>query len=384
MLKTDPSGYANARGRGGLDAPRAERTNPNRIRSIAWIIGTGFAAIAGLLIAPSINLSPEILTLLVVQAYAAAALGLFKNIGWTFAGGLLVGVLSSLGTYWGTSSAIISDIAPGVPFALLLIVLFVVPKGRLPRPRLVAQPGRKRPSWRVHTTDRGPSRYRTPVGPAVRRESAHRVRRCDRDRDPVPGPWPARAGVRAGFACSCELRGHRRSRPGPPGRARGPLGSCANHRRPDRGALRCAACHPRHQARRPVSRAGNLRFRLGPPGDVLFEEHHARPRVGWHHRRFAQRWHSRQQRRLLPVPRHRRGYLRIGHPAVDRSAGPLPECLRPVAAGAAHLRLEHDGASGQHLLPLGVYRRHRRRAVRNHPGRRDRCRPSTRSHHSST
>ncbi len=125
--------------------------NPGRIRALAWIIGTGFAAIAGLLIAPSINLSPEILTLLVVQAYAAAALGLFKNIGWTFAGGLLVGVLSALCTYWATSSAIIADIAPGIPFALLLIVLFVVPKGRLPRPRLIAQPGRKRPSWKLHT-----------------------------------------------------------------------------------------------------------------------------------------------------------------------------------------------------------------------------------------
>ncbi len=124
--------------------------NPSRIRAVAWIIGTSFAAIAGLLIAPSINLNPEILTLLVVQAYAAAALGLFKNIGWTYVGGLVVGVLSSVATYYATKSAVIADLAPGMPFLLLLIVLFVMPRGKLPRPRLIAELGRKRPSLRTH------------------------------------------------------------------------------------------------------------------------------------------------------------------------------------------------------------------------------------------
>jgi ABC-type branched-subunit amino acid transport system ATPase component/branched-subunit amino acid ABC-type transport system permease component len=124
--------------------------NPNAVRALAWIIGTAFAAVAGLLIAPAVNLNPEVLTLLVVQAYAAAALGLFKNIGWTFAGGLVVGVLSSVATYYGTSSAFLNDLAPGLPFVILLVVLFVLPRGRLPRPRLIAEAGRKRPAKRVH------------------------------------------------------------------------------------------------------------------------------------------------------------------------------------------------------------------------------------------
>lgn len=117
---------------------------PNVIRALAWIIGTAFAAVAGLLIAPSVSLNPATLTLLVVQAYAAAALGLFKNIGWTFAGGLLVGVLSSLATYYGTSSGFLRDIAPGLPFFVLLIVLFVVARGRLPQTKLVAEAVRRR------------------------------------------------------------------------------------------------------------------------------------------------------------------------------------------------------------------------------------------------
>ena len=124
--------------------------NPNTVRALAWIIGTAFAAIAGLLIAPSVNLDPEVLTLLVVQSYAAAALGLFKNIGWTFAGGLVIGVLSSVATYYATSNAFLNDLAPGLPFVILLVVLFVLPRGRLPRPGLIAEAVRKRPARRVH------------------------------------------------------------------------------------------------------------------------------------------------------------------------------------------------------------------------------------------
>ena len=124
--------------------------SPNTVRALAWIIGTAFAAIAGLLIAPSVNLDPEVLTLLVVQSYAAAALGLFKNIGWTFAGGLVIGVLSSVTTYYATSNAFLNDLAPGLPFVILLVVLFVLPRGRLPRPRLIAEAVRKRPARRVH------------------------------------------------------------------------------------------------------------------------------------------------------------------------------------------------------------------------------------------
>jgi ABC-type branched-subunit amino acid transport system ATPase component/branched-subunit amino acid ABC-type transport system permease component len=123
---------------------------PNVIRALAWIIGTSFAAVAGLLIAPSVNLDPGTLTLLVVQAYAAAAIGLFKNIGWTFAGGLLVGVLSSVTTYYATDSKFLTDLAPGLPFVVLLIVLFVVPRGKLPQPKLVAEAVRKRASLKTH------------------------------------------------------------------------------------------------------------------------------------------------------------------------------------------------------------------------------------------
>jgi branched-subunit amino acid ABC-type transport system permease component len=43
-------------------------TNPRRVQRYAWIIGTTFAVLSGILLAPSVTLDPTTLTLLIVQA----------------------------------------------------------------------------------------------------------------------------------------------------------------------------------------------------------------------------------------------------------------------------------------------------------------------------
>jgi len=48
-------------------------TNPTRVRRWAWVIGTMFAAMSGLLLGPTIGVSAILLILLVVQAFGAAA-----------------------------------------------------------------------------------------------------------------------------------------------------------------------------------------------------------------------------------------------------------------------------------------------------------------------
>ena len=73
-------------------------TSPVRVRRIAWAIGASFAALSGVLLAPSIGLDPVLLTLLAVQAFGAAAVGRFSNLPLTLAGGLVLGVGSALST----------------------------------------------------------------------------------------------------------------------------------------------------------------------------------------------------------------------------------------------------------------------------------------------
>lgn len=67
-------------------------TRPARVRRVAWVIGSCFAAASGAILAPTLGLDAVLLTLLVVQAFGAAAIGRFSSIPMTYVGGLIVGV----------------------------------------------------------------------------------------------------------------------------------------------------------------------------------------------------------------------------------------------------------------------------------------------------
>jgi ABC-type branched-subunit amino acid transport system ATPase component/branched-subunit amino acid ABC-type transport system permease component len=106
--------------------------NPAKIRRWAWVIGCLFATLSGLLLAPSVQLDPTTLTLLVVQAFGAAALGGFSSLPLTWAGGLVVGILSSVLTkYVNSSSPIAAGIVPSLPFIVLFLAILFYPRRRL-------------------------------------------------------------------------------------------------------------------------------------------------------------------------------------------------------------------------------------------------------------
>ena len=106
-------------------------TDPVRVRRIAWMIGSTFAALSGVLILPLIGLDPVLLTFLVVQAFGAAAIGRFSNIPLTFAGALLIGILANLSSKYSINFSWLSGLPSSLPFIILLIVLLVTPRKRL-------------------------------------------------------------------------------------------------------------------------------------------------------------------------------------------------------------------------------------------------------------
>ena len=63
-------------------------TSPVAVRRAAWIAGSVFVCLSGVLLAPSVNLDSMVLTLLVVQSFGAAAIGRFSNLPLTYVGGL--------------------------------------------------------------------------------------------------------------------------------------------------------------------------------------------------------------------------------------------------------------------------------------------------------
>jgi branched-subunit amino acid ABC-type transport system permease component len=105
--------------------------SPDKVRRRAWIIGTVFAALSGICLAQTVGLSALVLTLLVVQAFGAAAVGFFRSIPLTYLGGLIIGVVAAVSTKYVTQVPALGGFPPSVPFIVLFIVLVMAPSRRL-------------------------------------------------------------------------------------------------------------------------------------------------------------------------------------------------------------------------------------------------------------
>lgn len=131
--------------------------SPSRIRRSAWLIGTVFASIAGLFLAPTLPLDGVSLTTLVFGAFGAAAIGFFSSMPMTFVGGLAIGVAGSFMDKYAGSFSWMSGLPPSLPFIILFIVLIVTPRARLISRRIA-------PQLRVRPTYHAPVPVRFGVG----------------------------------------------------------------------------------------------------------------------------------------------------------------------------------------------------------------------------
>ena len=106
-------------------------SSPTKVRRRAWYIGTAFAGLSGILLAPTVGLYPLVLTMLVVQAFGAAAIGRFTSIPLTYVGGLVVGVGAALSTKYVATVHWLGGVPASMPFIVLFLALAVFPKGWL-------------------------------------------------------------------------------------------------------------------------------------------------------------------------------------------------------------------------------------------------------------
>jgi ABC-type branched-subunit amino acid transport system permease subunit len=106
--------------------------NPFRIRLSAWVIGSCFAAIAGVLLASiQLQLDVFILSVIVIQAFGAAAIGRFTSLPWSFVGGLVVGVLQGVTSKAFSPYQNLSGIDFNMPFIVLFGILVFARRGWL-------------------------------------------------------------------------------------------------------------------------------------------------------------------------------------------------------------------------------------------------------------
>ncbi|MFF0156490.1 ATP-binding cassette domain-containing protein [Streptomyces sp. NPDC005263] len=99
--------------------------SPDLIATVNWALGSALAGLTGILIVPVIGLSVTGLTTLLLSALAAALVGRFSSFPITLAGGLLIGVVQSELTRFGSG---VTGLAASVPF--LFIALVLVARGR--------------------------------------------------------------------------------------------------------------------------------------------------------------------------------------------------------------------------------------------------------------
>ena len=101
--------------------------NVNRTISMTFAIGSGLAAIAGMLLCSAYpSLTPYTGSMPGIKAFVAAVFGGIGSIPGAFLGGILLGIIETFGKAY-----ISSQLSDAIVFSVLIIVLLVKPTGLL-------------------------------------------------------------------------------------------------------------------------------------------------------------------------------------------------------------------------------------------------------------
>ncbi|MFL6024211.1 MAG: ABC transporter permease subunit [Marmoricola sp.] len=104
---------------------------PDTVAALAWGIGIALAGLGGILLTPDVGLDPFALTLLVINAYAAAMLGRLKSLPLTFVGAMLLGILQSLAVVYLPLEGFWATVRPVIPAFFLFLIVILMPQARL-------------------------------------------------------------------------------------------------------------------------------------------------------------------------------------------------------------------------------------------------------------
>jgi branched-chain amino acid transport system permease protein len=103
---------------------------PARYSMLGWAMGSCLAAIAGILLAPTVNLDISTLTLLVINGYAAAVVGRLRSLPWTFVGAIALGLIQAYATQYLPVGSFWTSFVQIVPMVFLFVMILVLPQSR--------------------------------------------------------------------------------------------------------------------------------------------------------------------------------------------------------------------------------------------------------------
>jgi branched-chain amino acid transport system permease protein len=104
---------------------------PEAASMLAWAIGSSMAAVSGILLVPELGLQVDALTLLIINAFAAAIVGRLRSLPLTYIGGILLGLVVTFQTNFLDWSGRFSTTSFAIPTIFLFIALLAVPQARI-------------------------------------------------------------------------------------------------------------------------------------------------------------------------------------------------------------------------------------------------------------
>jgi ABC-type branched-subunit amino acid transport system ATPase component/branched-subunit amino acid ABC-type transport system permease component len=93
--------------------------SPNRVALLNWALGSGLAAVAGILVVPIITLQVTVMTSLILAAMAAALVGDFRSFPIATAAGFALGIGQALVGRFAEQEGL----GPSLPFLVIIVVL---------------------------------------------------------------------------------------------------------------------------------------------------------------------------------------------------------------------------------------------------------------------
>lgn len=108
-----------------LTAVRLRGVSGAKVTMFTWGVSAALSAVAGILVAPLLGLSPYFMNLVLIRAFAAALLGGFTSLGGSLVGGIIVGIMEShIQRYTTVPGAVEAGV-----FVVVVAVLLVRPHG---------------------------------------------------------------------------------------------------------------------------------------------------------------------------------------------------------------------------------------------------------------
>lgn len=122
---------------------------PNVASMSAWVLSSMLAAVSGVLVVSELTLNVESLTLLIINAFAAAIIGRLRSLPMTVAGGLVLGVANSFALSFLSFTGPWQNTPQALPTVVLFVALLALPSAPISVGRRQSTLRFRTPTWTV-------------------------------------------------------------------------------------------------------------------------------------------------------------------------------------------------------------------------------------------